>query len=204
MSKPAIVLGAGGHARVLIDALRLNGIEIIGATDAFPEKISQDKFPVPLLGKDDVVYNYNPKKVQLVNGLGTIRVDARRANIFNHFKKKEYEFAVVIHPTATVARDVKIGEGAQLMAGSIVQTGCSLGPNVIINTGVSIDHDCVIGAHSHLAPRVVLSGNVVVGEECHLGTGAVVVHGVHIVNNSFIKAASLVTQKIVANTKQPH
>ena len=193
MSIPAIVVGVGGHARVLIDALRLNKVQILGVTDAAPEKIDQAKINLPVLGKDEVISKHSPRDVLLVNGLGQVNVNPRRADLFTSFKEKGYTFATVIHPNVIIASGVRLGEGVQIMAGVIIQTGSVIGANTIINTGASVDHDCIIGPHVHLAPGVILSGSVVVGEGSHLGTGAVVVNNVQIEKNSFIKANTLVS-----------
>ncbi|OGW83079.1 MAG: sugar acetyltransferase [Omnitrophica bacterium RIFCSPHIGHO2_02_FULL_51_18] len=190
--KPVIVLGAGGHARVLIDALRLRSVKILGVADPAADKASLKKMGLKVVGGDDGVLKYPPSKIQLVNGVGSVRVSGKRAAIFSRFKKKGYVFATVVHPTAIVASGVELGEGAQIMAGVILQTGVKIGKNTIVNTRVSVDHDCVIGAHAHLAPGVVLSGDVRVGDGSHLGTGAVVTQGADIGAGTFVRANSLV------------
>ncbi len=192
-----IVIGAGGHARVLLDLLNVAQKKVLGVTDMKPDQVDRSKLKVPLLGTDEVIFKHKPDEIMLVNGIGTVEVDPRRANIFKQFKEKSYRFATLIHPSAIIAGDVQIEEGAQIMAGVIIQTGSRIGQNAIINTRVSIDHDCIIGDHAHLAPGVVLSGSVVIGEGCHLGTGVVVTQLASINSHTFIKAASLVTRKSV-------
>lgn len=198
MNFPVIVLGAGGHARVLLDALRLCKVKVLGVTDVVPSCAEKAKLRVPFLGNDTAVLSRSPKKVLLVNGLGSIGRPDKRAQLFKKFKAKGYRFAIVIHPTAILAGGVVLGEGAQIMAGVVIQTGSSVGENTIINTRASIDHDCLIGAHVHIAPGVVLSGGVTVGDQTHIGTGAVVVQGRKIGRGCFIKAQTLVRKNLTA------
>ncbi len=195
---PVIVIGTGGHARVLLDALQLQGIPILGVTRTALDQVEKSKVKVPILGTDDVIFKQLPNQVHLVNGIGQVRVEAKRSQIFDRFKDKGYSFATVIHPSAIISSDVIIEEGAQIMAGVIIQTGSRIGANSIVNTGASIDHDCIVGSHVHLAPRVVLSGGVIVGNGSHLGTGAIVVQCVSIPDRTFIRANSLFTRQTLA------
>lgn len=196
MKLPVIVLGAGGHARVALDVLKLMKEKAVGVTDADQARVSRERMAVPVLGNDDAVTGFKPDEVLLVNGLGSIEVSSKRAEIFNRFKKLGYRFLTLIHPSAVVAEDVQIGEGAQVMAGVVIQTGSKIGENTIINTRASVDHDCSIGSHVHIAPGVVLSGGVSIGDGCHLGPCAVVIQGISIAPRSFVRAQLLVYRNI--------
>lgn len=143
MDKPVIMLGAGGHSNVLIDCLKLQDRKIIGIT--VPDPKSKELFGIPVIGTDEEVYNYSFKEIKLVNGLGTIGSMEKRKNIYLRFKSDGYTFASVIHPVAIIASQVALEEGVQIMAGAIIQPGCHIGANSIINTKASVDHDCQIG-----------------------------------------------------------
>lgn len=202
MSMPVIVLGAGGHAKVLINTLQLCSIEILGVTDPVSSRlIEKNVLGVPIIGTDDKLRNYSAEKVQLVNGLGSVGLPMARRRLFDEYKKLGFTFATVVHPNAVVAADVKFGEGAQIMAGVVLQPGLTIGDNVIINTGASLDHDCTIGSHTHLAPGVTLSGHVYVGSCSHIGTGASVVQGIKIGDDSLVGAGSVVLKDIPDGTK---
>lgn len=196
MSLPLIVLGAGGHAKVLVDALIGAGRLVRGLTDADPAKAGAAVLGVPVLGEDKKVLAFAPEAVRLVNGIGSARVPVLRRQLFDSFKKSGYFFERVVHPSAIVAPDVVLAEGAQIMAGVILQTGCRIGENVIINTRAAVDHDCVIGSHVHLAPGVTLCGNVEVGEGSHIGAGATVIQGVRIGCNCMVAAGAVVIRDI--------
>lgn len=197
---PIILLGAGGHARVLLDTLLKANKNVIGILDA-QAAVDKKIFNVPVLGTDDYLENFPPNSVQLVNGIGSIGDTNLRAEIYTRFIQRGYEFTNIIHPTAVLGREVTLGKGVQVMAGAVIQTGCSVGDNVIINTQASIDHDCLIGSHTHIAPGAVLSGEVKIGDGSHIGTGAVIIQGVHIGANALVGAGAVVLQDVLDGMK---
>lgn len=200
MNLPVIVLGAGGHAKVLLDTLRACSIDVIGVTDSNPAKAGTAVQNVKILGTDSALREFPPSAVTLVNGIGSVGLtDARRA-LFDKFKRLGYAFANVIHPTAVIAPTARLGEGVQVMAGGIVQPDCEIGKDSIINTGASVDHDCRIGAHVHIAPGVTLSGGVEVGDNVHIGTGSTVMHGVRIGADSIIGVGAVVINDVPPRT----
>jgi len=185
-----IVVGGGGHAKVLVSGLLLQQRRILGFVELKPS-------PPPLLGithlgDDSAVFLHRPDRVRLVNGVGSIKSTILRREVYEKFREKQYVFETVIHPSAIIASEVQIEDGAQVMAGVVVQPGSCLGPNVIINTGASVDHDCWIDAHAHIAPGVTLSGDVHIGEGAHIGTGASIIQGVNVGAASIVGAGAVV------------
>lgn len=196
MNKPVIIIGNGGHASVLIETLLAQGREIIGYTD-----IEENKKDATLmyLGTDDIISeNYNCEEIELVLGLGSIKVTAIRGNLFEYFTELGFTFSQVIHPTAIISPSVTLGQGVQIMAGVILQTNASIGDNSIINTGTTIDHDCVIGKYVHIAPGSTLSGGVEVGDNCHIGTGTTIIQNIKIGKKTTIGAGAVVVRNIGA------
>ncbi len=196
MSLPVIILGAGGHAKVLIEALLKSGNLIAGIVDPDPKLAGVEILGVPVLGGDDVVNEFPPSEIQLVNGLGSVGLPFKRQQIFERFKGMGYKFATVVHPSAVVASDVELGEGAQVMAGAVIQPGCCIGINCIINTRASVDHDCIIGDHVHIAPGVTMSGIIKIGSDSHIGTGATLIQGISIGIGCLIAAGAVVIKDI--------
>jgi len=195
-ARPVVLVGAGGHGRVLLDLLLALRRTVLGVVD--PDPTVTDRLPggVVRLGGDEVFESLDRSGVLLANGIGSVgRVDRRRT-MFRKLTDSGFRFATLVHPSAVVATDVELGEGTQVMAGSIVQTGARIGSNVIVNTRASVDHDCRIGDHCHLAPGVVLSGGVLVGHSCHLGTGAIVIQNVTIGHEALIAAGAVVARAI--------
>lgn len=198
--KPVIILGAGGHAKVLIDILLMLNREIIGIVG--PQKPAGTEFSgIKVLGNDEEISKYSPKEIELVNGIGSIPGKNTRWQITEEMEKKGFIFSQVIHPSAVIANDVILDIGAQIMAGSIIQPSVHIGKFCLINTGVIIDHDCYIHDDCHLAPGVTLSGNVTVGKRTHIGTGSSVIHNINIGDNCIIAAGSIIYKNISANVK---
>jgi UDP-perosamine 4-acetyltransferase len=193
---PVILIGGGGHGRVLLEILQRQSRDILGYTD-----LRDRRLKVPYLGTDDVLNQYGREGVCLVNGIGSVRRPVERQRIFETLKNRGFCFLSVIHPQAIVADGVveQMGEGAQIIAGAVVNPGAILCDNVIVNTSASIDHDCYIGAHSHIAPGVVLSGDVRVGSGCHIGTGAKIIQGIQIGDGVLVAAGAIVRKDIPKN-----
>jgi sugar O-acyltransferase (sialic acid O-acetyltransferase NeuD family) len=193
---PVIIIGAGGHARVLISTLKALRREIAGILHPEAAMIGQTIDDIPVLGNDDKIQEYAPDSVELVNGIGSISSTGKRREIYEKFKKDGYSFATVVHLTAIVMDDVVLGEGAQVMAGAVIQIGCTIGDNAFVNTGAIVDHDCVVGDHTHVAPGAVLSGGVHLGAGGHIGTGAVVIQGIYVGENATIGAGAVVIRDV--------
>jgi UDP-perosamine 4-acetyltransferase len=201
MTSPVIIIGAGGHARVLISTLKTLRREIIGILHPDLTMARQMIQGIPVLGDDDKVLEYPPDEIELVNGIGSVSSTEKRKSIYTRFKHNGYSFAQVIHPAATIAGDVRLMEGVQIMAGVVVQTGCVIGDNAIVNTGAVIDHDCTIGEHVHIAPGAVLSGGVNIGAMSHIGTGAIVIQGITIGEGALIGAGAVVLRDVPPGKK---
>ncbi|MDD3269530.1 MAG: acetyltransferase [Syntrophomonadaceae bacterium] len=198
MSKPVIILAAGGHSRVLINILQLLKAEIIGITEMDERHSSQLIAGIPVIGADQLIFKYPPNEIELVNGLGRANSSNPRKILYEKFKKAGYSFARIIHPSAIIAGDVELGEGVQIMAGSIIQPGSCIGNNTIINTGVVVDHDVWTGDHVHIAPGATISGGVRIGCGVLIGTGATIIQGISIGDHSLIAAGAVVTCNIEA------
>lgn len=182
-----LILGAGGHARVIVSVLRL--LQVHPAGCVAPEAPDANWYSeIPWLGTDRELSKRDPATTRLVSGVGGTRSNERRQRIFEFGKSLGFRFHTVLHPRAIVAEGAVIEEGAVVMAGAIIQVGCTIGRNAIINTGAIVDHDCVIGAHAHIAPGVRLSGNVSVGRGTHIGTGASVIQGITIGESALLAA----------------
>lgn len=191
---PLILVGAGGHARVLLSTLLLLSRRVLGFVD--PDKSRADLLGVPYLGGDDAVARHDPGQVLLVNGVGSVASIANRLRVYEFFRKRGYRFGSVLHPEAIIAPEVQFADGVQIMAGAILQTGSVVEEDCIINTGARIDHDCIIQAHAHVAPGAVLSGSVRVGARAHVGVGAIVIEGVQIGSDSIVGAGAVVLSDV--------
>lgn len=195
-TRQLIVLGAGGHAKVLIGALKLNGAQVLGIADRLSQNRSEMVLGVPIIGDDEFVMSHSPDDLELINGLGCLTSTAKRQEIFDRFTSLGYRFATVRHPAAIISPDVSLACGVQVMAGAIVQPGTMIGINSILNTGSSVDHDCRIGSHVHIAPGAILAGDVLVGNRAIVGAGAVVIQGIQIGEGALIAAGAVVNRHV--------
>lgn len=200
MSLPVIVIGGGGHGRVVIEALLSEGIRVAGVVDPHPGVAANLPPAVPWLGGDDALAAYPPDAYRLANGIGGIGEPHRRST-YERLLAAGYDFVRVQHPSATVARaGVVLGEGCQIMAGAVIQPGVRIGADSIVNTRAAVDHDCTIGEHCHLAPGAVLCGDVAVGAGTHVGAGAVIIQGVRIGSFAIVGAGAIILSDVPDHT----
>ncbi|NBC11518.1 MAG: ATP-grasp domain-containing protein [Planctomycetes bacterium] len=193
---PVIVIGAGEHAKVLLDALSLLGAQVLFVTDHDQARHGRTIGGVRVAGDDVLVRNHDPSEVLLVNAVGSVtRPSARRA-VYLKLREEGYRFASVIHPKAIIAPSAQLADAVQIMAGVVVQPDAVLGENVLVNSRASIDHDCRIDAHVHLAPGATLSGSVHVGETSHIGTNATVIQGITIGREVVVGAGAVVVRDV--------
>lgn len=195
-SRPTLICGAGGHAKVLIGALKRAGRPPIGVLDPDVAKHGTTILGVAVLGDDTLLLAHAVDTVLLVNGVGSVGVPHVRAALFDRLRCQGYAFASVIDPSAIIGEDVILGEGVQVLAGAIVQPGARLGSNSIVNTGARIDHDVILGDHSHAAPGATVSGGVVIGDMVHVGTGASIRHGIHLGSRAVVGVGAAVVADV--------
>lgn len=194
MKRPVIIIGGGGHTKVLIDCLKQQSISILGFTDKLDGLASI--LGVDWLGNDEVIYRFSPEEIQLVNGIGSVKTTAPRRRIYDFFKGKGYKFEQVFHSSTILADDFSVNEGVQIMAGVVIQSGSKVGKNTIVNTRASIDHDCSIGSHVHIAPGTTICGGVQIEDGVHVGAGATIIQNVRIGKNSLVGAGALVLKDV--------
>jgi UDP-perosamine 4-acetyltransferase len=194
--KPVILLGSGGHAKVLLGMLNRLAVPIIGVADPNQPPASI-WFGLKVLGGDASVLEFASNQVELVNGLGSLPGDSGvRLALYKYFSQQGYVFKTVIDPRAFVAEGVFFADGVQVMAGAIIQVGTKFASNSIVNSGAIVEHDCRIGKHVHIAPGATLSGQVQLGDKVHIGTGATIIQGMTIGDESVVGAGSVITKPV--------
>lgn len=190
-----VVVGASGHAKVVIDAIERQGEHtVVGLfDDAKPQGGTWYGYPLlgPLAEMTRHVERIDAFFVAV--GDGTVRErlvrDIRRAHA-------GLELATVVHPSAVLARGVVLGAGTIVMAGAILQADARVGEGCIVNTGASVDHDGTVGDFAALSPGATLGGDVEVGRQAFLGVSAAVLHGRKIGEHSVIGAGAVVTADV--------
>lgn len=201
MTLPAILIGAGGHARVVASMARALNISIIGVCDpALADQGQTNWNGLAVLGADSALGGYNPAQHVLLNGIGMLPSVTTRRDVHQKFQGIGWQFVTLVHPTAWVAPDVVLGVDIQVMAGAIIQPGSVLADGVIVNTRVSVDHDCSIGKHSHIAPGATLCGAITAGQGVFVGAGATVLSSINLGSGAIISAGSTITRNVAAGT----
>ena len=192
-SKPWVLLGAGGHASVVLALLRELHCEVLGVSD--PALLAQSVWEwqgLPVCNDATVLAQHLSTDIFLANGVGFVQTPEPRQRVFDTYAQMGYVFPALVHPFSWVAADVLVGEGVQIMAGGVVQAGTQLGVNTLVNTGARIDHGCQIGPHSHLACGAILCGDVQLGSHTFIGAGAVVIQGISLGDHCTVGAGSVV------------
>ena len=190
-----LVVGNGGHAKVVISVLRLDAaIELVGVIGP---SSSGSVGGLSLLGDDADLALMRRKVPGAFIAVGN---NLRRFELFNLVDSLGFELPRAFHPSAVIDDDARIGRGVVAMAGAIVNTGAVVGDAAILNTGCTVDHDCILGRSVHVAPGTNLSGYVVVGDRALLGIGSTIGRGIRISigMDAVIGAGSLVINDVAA------
>lgn len=194
MTRALLVLGCGGHGRVVADVALACGYGRIAFLDDAPG--SSSPFPVlgPMALLEELAHDW-PAAVAAVGN------NAMRLELFRSLRRAGYETPSIVHPSTVVSATADVGAGVFIAPGAIVNTGARIADAAVVNTGARVDHDCQIGVASHIAPGATLSGGVVVGDRAWLGTGCSVRQDVRIGSDAVVGVgAAVVTDLPEAGT----
>ena len=186
---PVYIIGAGGHAKVVIAALLANSVSCVGVFDDDSSLWGKKILDIPILGAVEELRDL--PSTLAVNAIGN---NSTRRAICERFENVNW--LTVIHPHTWIHSSVKIGCGSVVFAGSVIQPDTVIGKHSIINTSASVDHDCVIGDFCHIAPGCHIAGGVKIGNEVFLGIATAVIPYVSIVSNTVIGAGATVIENI--------
>lgn len=201
MSIRVIGLGAGGHAKVLIEILQLNPqYELVGLLDRDSSTVGQKVLDVPIIGDDSLMDTLVRNGVShFFVGLGSAGKLAPRVRLYEFARSQDLTPVSIIHPTAIVSPSAKLGAGITLLACSIVNASAQLGENVIVNSGAIVEHDCQIEDHVHIATGAKLAGTVHIGRCTHVGAGAVIRQGITVGQNVIVGLGAVVVRDVEDN-----
>lgn len=186
--KKVVIIGAGGHAKVIADIIVKSGDEVIGFLDDNEEQPNRI-LGFPYLGKIENVNKYSDE-CSFVIGIGSNSVRKQIAETY------DVNWYLAVHPRASIALGVTIGEGTVIMADALMNTDAHIGKHCIINTGAVVEHDNQIGDYVHISPGAVLCGTVTVGELAHVGAGATVRNNLSVCGDVIIGVGGIVVKDI--------
>lgn len=189
MSKSLIIIGAGGHGKVVADIAFKTGYEDIVFFDNNASIKECAGFKV--FRKSDMKDEYRYRDFFVAIG----NADTRQ-KFFEILSEKGCNIISLIHPNATVSRRVKIGKGTAVMAGAVINSDAVIGDGCIVNTASSVDHDCIIEDFAHISVGAHLAGSVHIGQKTWIGAGATVSNNIRICGGCMIGAGAAVVKNI--------
>jgi UDP-perosamine 4-acetyltransferase len=198
----AVGIGAGGHAKVLLESLQARGdFEVVGLLDADPKLKGTTVLGVQVLGGDELLAKLHADGVShAFIGVGGVGDNGPRRKVFEALRKQGFELISVVHASAFVSPSASVGEATSICPGAIVGAGAKLGRNVIVNSGAIVEHDCEVADHAHIASGATLAGGVQVDEGAHVGAGATVKQGVHIGREAVVAMGAAVITDVRAGS----
>lgn len=186
--KKVIVIGAGGHGRVVADIIKKSGDKVCGFLD---DKEPQMLPKLPVIGKTDLINTIDIENYYFFIAIGNNQI--RQKIMESHPTIKWY---TAIHPSAVIADDVEVGTCTAIMANAVVNSGSKIGRGAIINTAATVDHDNIIGDFVHISPGAHLAGTVYIGDRCWMGIGTNVNNNISICDDCIIGAGATVINNI--------
>lgn len=192
MAAGVVIIGGGGHAKVVIESLRAAGETVAAIVDADPTP--RQVLGAPVVGDDLAL----PRLREQGHAKLFVAVGDNRLRQTLGRKAGELDFTLVnaIHPSAVISPSAHLGQGIAVMAGAVINAESRIGDLAIINTGAVVDHDCQLGAACHLGPASALAGTVTLGDRAFLGVGVRVIPGVRIGADTIIGAGGVVIRDL--------
>lgn len=187
MYDSVIVIGGGGHAKVVIDCIQCAEDNVVGILDDALE-VGTKIFGIPVLGKLKSWKNHKDKKFIIAIGNNEVRRSiAERMNA---------DWYTAIHPSAILSKYASVGAGSVVMPRAVINAGATVGRHCIINTGAIVEHDNNLGDYVHISPNVALGGNVTVGDRTHIGIGTCVRNNIVICDGCTVGAGAVIVKNI--------
>ena len=189
MNKNVIIVGAGGHAKVVADVIRKNGDIVVGFLDDDRCKHGKDFFGAKILG---FVSEYDVFRSDacfiIAIGDNAVRKTLSSKMVCNWY--------TAVHPDAVVSEGVIIGNGSFVGAGAVLNPDTKIGNHVIINTCAVVEHDCRVGDFTHISPNSAVCGGCKIGVQVWIGAGSTVINGLNICDEVIIGAGATVVDDV--------
>jgi sugar O-acyltransferase (sialic acid O-acetyltransferase NeuD family) len=192
-----LVIGAGGHARAVIDAVLSSGKFPLGLIDLNYKNQEENILSIDVLGNIDLLNKYNPKETSVIIAIGD---NHHREEMFFLTKNMGFKLLTVIHQTANISKSAVIGEGVFVSSGAIINSEANIGDNTIINSGVIVEHETNIGSHCHLAPGVKVGGRSSIEKSSFIGIGSSIANSINIGHQATIGAGSVIIKDVESNS----
>ncbi|MFQ5411296.1 MAG: acetyltransferase [Phycisphaerae bacterium] len=187
-----LILGAGGHGRVVLDILlQAKAHKPVAFLDNNPALHGRRIDGLPVLGDMSQLPDLRQRGIR--HAIVAIGDNGVRKGVADTLEQNDFELINAIHPSAQLAKNVSLGKGVVIAAGALVCAHCQIGDHVILNTGCIVDHESMIGTSAHICPGVRLAGHVTVESAAFIGIGATIIQGLRIGFESVVGAGAVVT-----------
>ena len=198
MKKDLLIIGSGGHARIVSEVALLSKYHVKGIIDLEFKKEKKETINfIPVIGNLEKLNTFEKSKIDLFLAIGDCK---NRKKYYNILKKKGYNFINLFHPTSIISKTASIGNGVLINSGSIINSNATIKDNVIINTGSIIEHEVIISNHCHCGPGSIVSGRVTIEDTVFIGAGAKIINNIKISSNSVIGAGSVIIDNVPKNS----
>ena len=179
MARKILIIGAGGHGKVVADAALAAGDSVAGFVDADESRAGQTVLGLPILGTiarlEHVARAAGCRHAAVAIGDNRVRLEHAR-----EVRRAGLELATIVHPAATVSPTATLGDGVVVCMGAAICVEASVGEAAIVNTNAVVDHECIVGPAAHVGPGASLAGRVEIGEGAFVGIGATVIQCVRL------------------------
>jgi UDP-perosamine 4-acetyltransferase len=194
---PIVGLGAGTHAKSVLEAIRSAGrFEIVGLVDDDAARAGKKLLDFAISGPEALDRLRAEGVAHAFAGVGGIGDSSARRAAFERLLDAGFELPQIVHASAVVSPWAELGRGVQVLAGALINAGAQIGDDAIVNTGAIVEHDCRVEAHAHIAPGAKLAGLATVGEGAHVGIGAVVIESVRVGKGALVGAGAVVIRDV--------
>jgi len=195
-----IVLGAGGHGRVVADLVRTLGYDVVGyadadvgrmgtVADATGARVILTQTELVACGRGERPWPRGASAIALGIGDNGARARARRTLAHD-------SLPALLHPRAWVSGAARLRAGVVVLAGAVVNTGVRIGDGAIVNSHATVEHDCLLGSDVHVSPGATVCGSVTIGDESWIGAGAVIIPGRHLAKRCVVGAGAVVIRDV--------
>jgi UDP-perosamine 4-acetyltransferase len=190
-----VIIGAGGHGRVVLDILRAAGVHNpVGFLDADAHLTGSKVGGLPVLGQINLLPKLKTQKIKAA--IIAIGDNQSRHRYFKKVLEQGFELINAIHPRSVISETAKLGRNVVVAAGAVISTDVQIGDSAIINTSAVIDHECEIGQAAHVCPSATLAGRVQIGDEAFIGLGSNIIQCLTVGPKAVVGAGAVVIQDV--------
>jgi sugar O-acyltransferase (sialic acid O-acetyltransferase NeuD family) len=203
VTKPILLVGAGGHARACIDVIEQEGGFVVSGLVGLPNEIGTRLYGYPVVASDAELPTLPDNGGHALVAVGQIKTPELRIRLFHRLEKRGWTLPIIVSPHAYVSPHAILGDGTIVMHGAVINAGAVVGRNCIINSQSLVEHDAVIADHCHIATAAAVNSGVRIGAGTFIGSCASVRQRINIGERCLIGMGQRVIANCEAGTSMP-